>query len=132
MSSLKNDDSFDLSELQWTRVKDADFTQIVTVSLEDIFRGTERTVIIKREIRQIGKRVPEIEEARYTVTIEPGCVDRKTFHFIEAGHQDPVNIPGDLIVEIRTEQHPLYERSGSDLIYKAKVSWDDVCILLIV
>ncbi len=89
-------------------------------------------MIVKREIREIGKRVPKIEEERYTVTIEPGCADRKTFRFIEAGHQDPVNIPGDLIVEIRTAQHPLYERSGSDLIYKAQVSVDDVCILLIV
>jgi DnaJ-class molecular chaperone len=89
-------------------------------------------VIVKRKIRNIDKRTPEIEEAKYTISIEPGCADRKTVRFIEAGHRDPVTIPADLIVEIRTEQHQLYERSGSDLTYKAKVSLKDVCILLIV
>lgn len=128
MSLSNKNDSF---ELQWTRVKEPDFTQIVTVSLEDIFYGTERNVIVKREIRETGKRIPDIEEARYKVTIEPGCVDGKTLRFIEAGHRDPVNIPGDLIVEIRTVQHRLYTRSGSDLIYKAKISLDDVCILFL-
>jgi hypothetical protein len=131
-SLLNNDHSSNITELQWELVKDPDFTQIVTVSLEDVFRGVECIVIVKREIRDVNKRVPEIEEARYLVVIEPGCPDGKTFRFIEAGHQDPVNIPGDLIVEIRTGKHPLFERLGSDLIYITKILLNDVCNLPII
>ncbi|CAF1353630.1 unnamed protein product [Rotaria sp. Silwood1] len=114
--------SNDEQSFEWRRVKDPDFIQIITVSLEDIYHGKVCDVIVKREIRDINKRIPEIEEVKYEVIIEPGCADGKTFRFIEAGHRDPVNIPADLVVEIRTEQHQLYERSGSDLIYTAKIS----------
>lgn len=87
---------------------------------------------VKREIREIDKREPKIEEEKYTVTIEPGCPDGKEFRFNEAGHRDPVNIPADLVVKIRTIPHQLYERDGSDLIYKATISLEDVDIFLII
>ncbi|CAF0852913.1 unnamed protein product [Rotaria sordida] len=117
-TSSSNNEHF----FEWKRVKDPDFIQIITISLEDIFHGKVCDVIVKRKIRDINKQIPEIEEATYQVIIEPGCVDGKTFRFIEAGHKDPVNIPADLVVTIRTEPHRVYERSGSNLIYIAKIS----------
>ncbi len=131
-SSSIDDHSIKVAELQWKPEKDPDFKRIVTVSLEDILRGAERTVTIKREIRDSKKQAPENEEAKYTVIIEPGCPDGKTFRFNEAGDRDPVNIPADLVVEIQTEKHPLYERSGSNLIYTKKISLQHVCTLLII
>jgi hypothetical protein len=128
ISSLNDNHSFDLKELQWERAKDPDFFRIIKPSLEDIFHGRTYDVIVSREVREIDKKEQKIEEEKYTVTIEPGCPDGKEFRFIEAGHRDPVNIPADLIVKIQTEQHELYERIGSDLIYKAKISLNDVCI----
>jgi hypothetical protein len=126
MPSSNNDHSFDLKEFRWEGVKDPDFFEFVKVSLEDIYKGKQCDVIVRREIREIDKKEPEFEETKYTVTIEPGCPDGKEFRFIEVGHRDPVNLPADLIVIIQTEQHPLYERIGSDLIYKAKISLNDV------
>ncbi|CAF0824580.1 unnamed protein product [Rotaria sordida] len=79
-SSSNNEHSFERK-----RVKDPDFIQIITISLEDIFHGKVCDVIVKREIRDINKQMPEIEEATYQVIIEPGYVDGKTFRFIEAG-----------------------------------------------
>jgi curved DNA-binding protein CbpA len=119
-------------EFSWKPTKDPDFTRIVTIPLEGIFHGTERNIIVKRDIRRVDSRISETEEAKYTVVIEPGCADGQTFRFSEAGHENPVNIPADLIVEIRAEQHQVYERSGSDLIYRAKISLDNVCVILMI
>ncbi|CAF3983147.1 unnamed protein product [Rotaria sp. Silwood1] len=117
ISSLNNE-----HYLEWKRVKDPDFIRIITVSLDDIFHGKVCNVIVQRKIRDINKQIPEIEEARYQVIIEPGCIDGKTFRFIETDHKDPINIPADLVVEIQTQPHRLYERSRFDLIYIAKIS----------
>ncbi len=90
--------------------------------MNDIFYEGEFDVKVKRKIREIHKQEPKIEEEKYTVTIEPGCPDGKECRFNKAGHRDPVNIPADLVVKIRTIPHQLYERDGSDLIYKATIS----------
>jgi hypothetical protein len=129
--SKNNGSSFNLVEPQGECVKDPDFLRVIKVSLEDIFYGRTFYEIVRREIRETGKQEPGIEEARYTIPIEPGCPDGKEFRFIEVGHRDPTNIPADLVVKIQTEQHRLYERVGADLIYKAKISLDDVCIFVI-
>ncbi len=129
---MKDDQSSDLPEIQWKPEKDPDFFQTVDVTLNEIFSGKKYDVTVNREIREIDQRKPKIEEEKYTVTIEPGCPDGKMFRFAKAGHRDPVNIPADLVVNIRTVPHQLYERNGSDLIYKPKISLEDVYIFLII
>jgi DnaJ-class molecular chaperone len=101
---------------------------MVDVTLEEIFSGGKYYVKVKREIRETDQPEVKIEEERYAVMIEPGCPDGKVFRFDNAGHRDPVNIPADLIVQIRTKPHELYERNDSDLIYKATVPLEDVYI----
>ncbi|CAF5115894.1 unnamed protein product, partial [Rotaria sp. Silwood1] len=76
ISSLNNE-----HYLEWKRVKDPDFIRIITVSLEDIFHGKVCNVIVQRKICDINKQIPEIEEARYQVIIEPGCIDGKNISF---------------------------------------------------
>ena len=131
-STLHIDQPVDVPKIEWEPVKDPDFYRIIELSLEDVRHGTQREVKVIRQIREIGKTKPEIKEEIYTITIEPGCSDGKEFRFVEAGHRDPVNIPADLVVQIRTKPHPLYERIGSDLTYKTSIALEDVCILGIV
>ena len=129
---INMDQSVDVPEIEWKRVKDPDFFRMVDVSLEELFHGVQKQVKVEREIRENGKIKPEIQEEIYTVTIEPGCPDGKQFRFDGAGNRDPVNIPADLVVQVRTSPHPRYERVGSDLIYKTTISLEDVCLFHII
>lgn len=126
------DSPVDVTTIQWERVKDPDFYRFVHVSLEDLLHGVQREVRVPRIISDIGKGKPETKEEIYTITIEPGCPDGKEFRFVEAGNRDPVNIPADLIVRVQTSPHPLYQREGSDLIYKIKIPLEEVCFCCIV
>jgi len=56
MSSSNNDHSFDLKELQWDDVKDSDFFRFIKISVEDIYKGRQCDVIVRREIREIDKK----------------------------------------------------------------------------
>lgn len=125
---LPMNQSIDLPRIEWQRVKDPDFIRIIELPLEDLLHGTQREEKVIRQIREIGQTGPKIKEETYPIIIEPGCPDRKEFRFIEVGHRDPVNIPADLVVRIQTKPHPIYERMGSDLIYRASISLEDVRI----
>lgn len=118
----------DVPKVEWKLVKDPDFHRTIELSLEDVLHETQSEVKVVRQIREIGKTKPEIKEEVHTITIEPGCPDGKEFRVGEAGNRDPVNIPADLVVQIRTKPHPLYERMGADLIYKVSISLEEVCI----
>lgn len=63
---------------------------------------------------------------KHKITIEPGCPDDTEFRFTEAGDRDLVNCPADLVLKIEIEQHQLYERNDSNLIYTAPISLNNV------
>lgn len=56
------------------------------------------------------------------IHVDKGATDGKKYTFAGESDEVPDVTPGDVIVEIQVEKHPLFTRKGADLIYKAKIS----------
>ncbi|KAF9400890.1 DnaJ- protein scj1 [Podila epigama] len=50
-----------------------------------------------------------------TIVIEPGMVDGTTIVFDRESDEAPDVVPGDVVFEIRTRPHPIFERRGAAL-----------------
>ncbi|PJF19762.1 hypothetical protein PSACC_00370 [Paramicrosporidium saccamoebae] len=61
-----------------------------------------------------GQRVGR-EQEKIEVVIPPGVKDGEQFRFSEMADENPDRETGDLIVVIRTEEHPMYQRDGIHL-----------------
>ncbi|CAF1029017.1 unnamed protein product [Adineta steineri] len=77
------------------RHKEEPFEHTYEISLEELLRGTERQLPWTREIRK------------------------------KVGDQDPINIPADLHITIRSKPHPLFKRQGNNLVYIQTISYAD-------
>lgn len=60
--------------------------------------------------------------------VEPGMVDGQETKFTAEGEPHLDGEPGDLILKIRTQPHPVFERRGDDLYTNITLSLQ-VCIL---
>ena len=77
-----------------------DFEVPVRLTLEEAFRGTERTV--------------QLEGRSFTARIPPGATDGQRLRLRgKGGPGTNGSAPGDLYLQIRLEPHPLYRVSGT-------------------
>ena len=84
-------------------------------------QGTGQMIDPKDRCKQCnGKKVAN-EKKILEVFIERGMRDGHRIPFKGEGDQGPNIVPGDVIIVLDCKDHPLYERKGNDLIYKAKV-----------
>jgi len=56
------------------------------------------------------------------VTVERGMMNGESLPFPGMGSQTPKEIPGDLIVQLKLKKHPLFERSGNDLMVRVRLT----------
>ncbi len=104
------------------KVKDEPLRYTYEIPLEQLLYGTQRQHPITREIREIN-RITRTERQTYTITIEPGCKEEHIICLPEVGDRDPINIPADLLITIRSKPHLSYRRQGADLIYTKVISY---------
>ncbi len=115
---LRSSDEIHLNGKQ----KDEPLRYTFEISLEQLLYGTQRQLEINREIREIN-RITETKRRTYTITIEAGCKEEHIIRLAEVGDRDPINIPADLLITIRSKPHLLYKRQGADLIYTKVISY---------
>ncbi|XP_066593134.1 dnaJ homolog shv [Prorops nasuta] len=68
------------------------------------------------------------EERILEVEVEPGMVDGHQTKFTAEGEPHLDGEPGDLIIKIRTQPHPIFERIGDDLYTNITISMQDALI----
>ncbi|KAI0244267.1 DnaJ-like protein xdj1 [Massospora cicadina] len=57
-----------------------------------------------------------------SLVIDKGMVDKQKIVFAGEADQEPGLEPGDLVIELVQNPHPVFERKGSDLLVKASIS----------
>lgn len=101
-------------------VKDPNTDYDVFLTLEEIDKGCVKRATINRlvnqndKIRMIAKVVK--------IMIPPGCPADSTITFKNLGDQLKGDAPADVVFTVREKMHPIFERVGNDLVYKAIVS----------
>ncbi|KAG5892250.1 hypothetical protein JTB14_014620 [Gonioctena quinquepunctata] len=65
------------------------------------------------------------EEKLLEMEVEPGMVDGQETKFTAEGEPHLDGEPGDLIIKIKTQPHPVFERRGDDLYTNITISLQD-------
>ncbi|XP_012259502.2 dnaJ homolog shv [Athalia rosae] len=68
------------------------------------------------------------EERTLEVEVEPGMVDGQETRFTAEGEPHLDGDPGDLIIKIRTQPHPVFERVADDLYTNVTISLQDALV----
>lgn len=89
----------------------------VTVTLEEVYRGTERSLKL---------RYPDGSEGEIVVKIPPGVQDGQKLRV--AGKGAPGNPRGDLYVRVKVLPHPLFHREGDDLYIDREIAFSEACL----
>ncbi|KAF7123890.1 hypothetical protein RHSIM_Rhsim12G0056800 [Rhododendron simsii] len=90
-------------------------------SLEELYKGSKRTMVISRIVPDDSGRPRQIEEI-LKIDIKPGWKNGTKITFPEKGNQEPGMTPGDLIFVVDEKPHALFKRDGNDLIVHQKIS----------
>ncbi len=102
------------------RVQDPTIEKDILVSLEDIARGCDKKMKISRRVfDQSGHS--RIEEKLLTVHVKPGWKAGTKVTFAREGDQVPGKIPADIAFIIRDKPHKVFERDGSNIVYRCQV-----------
>ncbi len=112
--------------------QDPAITHDLQVSMEDISKGTTKKLKITRKVLNPDGRSTRNEEKILTVEVKPGWKAGTKVRFEREGDQSPNSIPADVVFVIKDKPHPLFQRDGSDIRYKAKISLHDVSVIHII
>lgn len=108
----------DIFGFQRQRVpRNKSFSVNVTLTLEEVLSGKEITI-------DIG--VPGQNKKTISISIPAGIENGQSIKYAGMGDDSIPNVPpGDLIANVQVLNHPVFDRSGSDLIYQHTISaWD--------
>jgi DnaJ homolog subfamily B member 11 len=62
------------------------------------------------------------EEKQLEIEVEAGMLDGQETRFIAEGEPHMDGEPGDLVIRIKTQPHPVFERRGDDLYTNITIS----------
>jgi len=88
-----------------------DILEEVSVSLEELYLGCEKVVVIKRP-KEDGT-----EKAKFTITIEPGMEHGKVFTFEDESGTVEGYRSGNVYITLVEEDHEDFERDDEDIWY---------------
>ncbi len=99
--------------------KGEDLTYELSVSLEEVLHGAEKTVSLREE----GQR------RNVAVKIPKGIEDGKRLRLAGKGAPSSSGGPaGDLYLRIRVQEHPLFQRMGADLLMEQRLPFSQACL----
>ncbi|PSS34683.1 DnaJ subfamily B member 1 like [Actinidia chinensis var. chinensis] len=101
--------------------KGAAIERTLPCSLEDLYKGTTKTMKISRDIIDASGRSTTVEEI-LTVEIKPGWKKGTKITFPEKGNEQRGVIPSDLVFIIDEKPHT-FKRDGNDLVFTKKISF---------
>ncbi|MHB8810122.1 MAG: DnaJ C-terminal domain-containing protein [Desulfobulbaceae bacterium] len=100
-------------------LKGDDLTYQLTITLEDVLQGTEKTI----SLRHNG--TPQ----NVAVKIPRGIESGKRLRLSGKGEPSPSGGPaGDLFLKITVEPHPQFQRDGDDLIIEKRIPFSMACL----
>ena len=100
-------------------VKGSNLTYEMSVSLEEILSGSEKTISLRRE----GKT------ENVSVKIPKGIKGGQKLRLAGKGNPSPYGgPPGDLMLIINEQSHPVFTRDGKNLIVVQKIPFSKACL----
>lgn len=100
-------------------VKGNDLTYEMTVSLEEVLHGAEKTI----SLRQNG------QTQNVSVKIPKGIEDGKRLRLSGKGAQSSSGGPaGDLYLKIHVAEHPVFQRVDDDLVVEHRIPFSEACL----
>ncbi len=100
-------------------VRGEDQTYAISITLEDVLHGAEKTISLRRN----G------QNQNVSVKIPKGIESGKRLRLSGKGAPSPAGgAPGDLFLKINIESHPLLTRQGDDLIIKKRIPFSEICL----
>ena len=100
--------------------KGEDRTYEITITLEDVLNGAEKTISLRQsdgQVKNIAVKIPK--------GIEAG----KRLRLSGKGAPSPNGGPaGDLYLKINIAPHPVFTREGSNLIMEKKIPFSQACL----
>jgi DnaJ-class molecular chaperone len=90
----------------------------LNVDLEDFYMGKKKKLNVKRKriIEVDGKQKVVEEKKKLVIPIERGMKDEQQIRFEGEADQIPGYSPGDIIITLIENEHPVFERDGNNLI----------------
>ncbi len=100
-------------------VKGNDLTYEMTVTLEDVLHGAEKTI----SLRQNGGT------QNVSVKIPKGIEDGKRLRLTGKGGSSPQGGPaGDLYLKVHVDEHPTFQRVDDDLVVERRIPFSETCL----
>lgn len=107
--------------------------QVLTISLEDVYKGKTSRVTVTRSIiksdpdgsymdRQGRRYKKTTEREELEVFVEPGVPDGHRIVFEGKGDISPGAEQGDVVIVVQVAKHSLFERKGCDLMMDKTIS----------
>jgi len=100
-------------------VKGSDLTYELSVSLNEILSGAQKTISLRRgnETQNVSVKIPK------------GIKAGQKLRLAGKGSPSPYGGPaGDLYLIIKEESHPVFTRDGNDLLIEHKVPFSKACL----
>ena len=100
-------------------VKGNDLTYEMTVSLEDVLHGSEKTI----SLRQNG------QTQNVSVKIPKGIEDGKRLRLSgKGGVSSSGGSAGDLYLKVQVAEHPVFQRVEDDLVVEHRIPFSEACL----
>jgi len=100
-------------------VKGSDLTYELSVSLNEILSGTQKTISLRRENRA----------ENVSVKIPKGIKAGQKLRLAGKGSPSPYGGPqGDLYLIIKEEHHPVFTREGDNLLIEQRIPFSKACL----
>ncbi|KAF6205813.1 hypothetical protein GE061_019987 [Apolygus lucorum] len=90
------------------------------LSLEEVAEGCIKKIKITRKVIQSDWSIAR-EDKLLTMNVKPGWKTGTKITFEKEGDQNMDRIPSDIVFIVRDKPHPIFQREGSDIKYKATV-----------
>jgi DnaJ-class molecular chaperone len=78
-------------------------------------------MIVQQEVMVESKEKCKREEKKLSATIEKGMTDNEEISFKYEAEQKPGQIPGDVVLKLKTQSHPLFKRQRENLSMKMSI-----------
>ena len=99
-------------------VKGGDLTYELTVTLEDVLHGAEKTISLRRNGRS----------QNVSVKVPKGIEDGKRLRLPgKGGPSSSGGPPGDLYLKVHVADHPVFQRAEDDLVVEQRIPFSEAC-----
>ncbi len=110
------DSGFERRQTYHTGIKGRDLIYELPVSLEEVAKGAKKTISYNAGGRQ----------ETISINIPAGIKDGQKLRVRGKGEPGPYGGPrGDLYVQIKVLEHPLFKKEGDDIFYKQRIKFSD-------